>query len=336
MSLVSELLQVDWKSFIATGKELETFEVTQDTGSNLGQHQGSQASGLGLDSVVSMVGSKPSSEITPVECALVNVVCRDGSHESSQVQGGVCCLVGENHHDLQGVSRELGDGEAQDALQGDQAGQDEDPPSELQKKFSKAALLELWINQAMPFYEIDPEQSDMERYHWDKNGMVVELERYLVEAEEAGVRGNYDDEEMSKPVPQCPDCSVPMMLRSNRVNLEQFWSCPMFPECRKTFSLEYWGRPAACALKMEAGQSSTPKKHAASKNQAKAKAAAAKQVMIESNEDMDGHMTRRAIKKPTSEASWEMTAAVPQSETTIHLSEEEMKLVMEARQNKTK
>lgn len=116
--------------------------------------------------------------------------------------------------------------------------------------------------------------------------------------------------------PQCPDCSVPMTLRANRMSPQKFWGCPVFPECAKTFSLEYWGRPTVEAQKMVA----MPKK------------GAKKQVVVDGNEEMDGDQRLRAVSKgPESELSWEMASAGQASSSTLRLSPEEVQLIIENR-----
>lgn len=189
------------------------------------------------------------------------------------------------------------------------------------KRFSKAALIELWVNQAMPFYELNPAE-EMDHYHWGKDKLVVELERYVADAEEQGMHGVFGEEEEREVVPQCPECSVRMTLRTNRMSLEKFWGCPLYPECRKTFSLEYWGRPAANAQRMEvAKKTGVPK-------------VTDKQVVLDGSEDMDGDFKRRAVKKALgSETSWELAGTDSAASSTLKLSPKEVQLIIESRKS---
>lgn len=84
------------------------------------------------------------------------------------------------------------------------------------KKSNKADLLELWINQAMPFYSID--QDETIHITWNRDKLVVELERFVVDAQAEAV---VESEEEGDPV--CPLCAVPMCVRTDRSTMEQFW-----------------------------------------------------------------------------------------------------------------
>ena len=78
----------------------------------------------------------------------------------------------------------------------------------------------------------------------------------------------YADQKMEEQVteqkqsgnPICRECDIPMTLRTNRMNREDFWGCMRFPCCKFTLPLEMYGSPARTAqIEQEAAQTKKEK-----------------------------------------------------------------------------
>jgi ssDNA-binding Zn-finger/Zn-ribbon topoisomerase 1 len=185
------------------------------------------------------------------------------------------------------------------------------------KKSNKADLLELWINQAMPFYSID--QDETIHITWNRDKLVVELERFVVDAQAEAVVES--EEEEGDPV--CPLCAVPMCVRTDRSTMEQFWGCQLYPECTETMSMKY-KNPApkvsskAAPKKVNRGQPKSP--------------VGRKQSFMDSGEEMNGEMQRRAVRTPVpSEDSWK---AVSLTSGDLQVTPEELAMIKKMRDQK--
>lgn len=188
------------------------------------------------------------------------------------------------------------------------------------KRFSKAALMELYVNQAMPWFGLG--EARTEYATWDKDRFLVELERYDVEIVEAGVIYSETIEES----PLCLQCGVLMVKRTDRLTHREFWGCPLFPRCRETLALDYHGVPAAVA------QQEQLKKEQAKK---RTSGRGYKSKVVDGGEEMDGQFLTRAVvtKVPEEDAAtWGKVSAASSNQ--MQLTLDEIKMIQEARQKK--
>lgn len=201
-----------------------------------------------------------------------------------------------------------------------EASEEDAPPN--WKRFSKANLIELYVNQAMPWYGLGPERT--EYAGWGKGRLILELEHYDIDITEAGVIHTETVEE----APTCVRRGVYMMKRTNRLDHRGFWGCVMFPTRRETLALDYNGIPAAVAQDQERQRAEMARQSRGSGNGSKIK-------LVDGGEDMNGEVLTRAVAAKVPEddaASWEQVTTT-HGPKEIKLSEAEVQVIKDMRKN---
>ena len=179
------------------------------------------------------------------------------------------------------------------------------------KRFSKPELQKLYAEKVIPWAGLDP-QTYYDHLQWNKDRLVVELTLYAEEA------AKEDVDIPASPVgpPTCPSCRIKMIKRVNCMTQEPFWACITFPQCKQTFAMEYYGKPAA-EVQKNLGKDGLP---------------TSKESWIDGGEEMDGRTVRRAARTPVpamSEASWE-----PMQDGPMQLTAEEKELIEKLRKDR--
>lgn len=167
---------------------------------------------------------------------------------------------------------------------------------------------------------------------WGKDRLIVELSNF---AEEVKMETE-EKVKIDPSVPMCHQCAIPMVQRTNKMTGQKFWGCMVYPNCTFTLSLQYAGVDAAEAQRRQGGY---PKPPVGSQ---------IKQQLLDSGEDMNGEVVKRALRVPVppdSLASWDMLShtsteelikGVPGSPPSpkLALTAEEVKLIKEMRKAK--
>ena len=171
---------------------------------------------------------------------------------------------------------------------------------------------------------------------WTKSRLILEIEMFEADVlEELSLTGTTAAPNMeaaasgSNPrplAPQCPDCGVEMIERTNRITQNKFWGCRLFPTCKKTYPLLIDGKPTAVvmsALEKQSRKSPT------------------KEVKEEGSANPGGYEKPLDPSATASQASWESvdpmaTSAEVKGERqfNINVSEAEMKALSERRKTK--
>lgn len=200
------------------------------------------------------------------------------------------------------------------------------------RRFSKAALQELYMTEVLPAY--GESASKTAHLSWGKDRLIVELSNFAEE-----IKAETEEKVKVDPtVPMCQQCAIPMVQRTNRMTGQKFWGCMVYPSCTFTLSLQYAGVDAAEAQRRQGGYSKPPT------------GLQTKQQILESNEEMDGEVVKRALRTPVpaeSAASWDLLSHTSQSteelikgapgspsSPKLALTAEEVKMIKELRKSK--
>ncbi|CAE7707379.1 RE1 [Symbiodinium sp. CCMP2592] len=172
------------------------------------------------------------------------------------------------------------------------------------KKFDRPALKHIYATQVAPDLGRD---NDLHWDRWSKPTLILEIEMWAVDAAEELQRDR--DLETASTEPLCPQCGIPMMVRTNRMTREDVYGCRRYPACKETLPLRYDGRPTREVQKqMEASEQIAKAKENHKKLMAK-QAAKSKRV---------GEMGRALS---SSDGSWAVAGSIPIEE--VSSSEEE-------------
>lgn len=205
------------------------------------------------------------------------------------------------------------------------------------KRFAKAEVQQLFAQHLKP--------KTANYLAMTKDQLVAELEIYVGSMkEEMQETQTFVDPN----VPQCARCNLPMVTRVNRATGEEFWGCQVFPMCKFTMSLLYNGQPAAQVQrqKMEVSKSIKNQQNAVALGavQSSRQSKGYKEAFIESSEEMDGEMVKRALRTPLPSdmgESWDqisqtssVTSPTSPVAAKVEVSEEELKLLKELRRAK--
>lgn len=192
------------------------------------------------------------------------------------------------------------------------------------KRFSKAGLLELYINHAAPWLGVDA-TTELDYVNWSRDRMIVELEYFATEMIESGEMIKTEPKE---DLPMCQHCQVPMVKRVHRLTGEEFWGCVVFPDCRFTLAMSYHGMETAKAQAMLPVTKTAAKSMAKGKSKGKSKQP---QKVWDSNEEMNGDARARKLNFAPTESdveSWKRVDSALGSD----LTEEELNLIRSHRQ----
>ena len=103
------------------------------------------------------------------------------------------------------------------------------------KKFDVAALKEIYEKEVCPDLG---RTLDRRWARWNRPQLVTEIEMWVTE-----VMGDMPPEDVYSETPMCPQCQIPLVVRTNRLTKEDFYGCVRYPRCTQTLPLTYGGRP---------------------------------------------------------------------------------------------